>query len=59
MCMRGKSVIDYVHIPHNNYDTIENFQVEKYNDIIDTDLAVTDCWKEEEEYQTMVSYPSK
>ena len=33
--MRGKSVIDYVYIPHDNLETIENFQVNQYNDVID------------------------
>ena len=33
--MRGKSVIDYVYIPHDNFETIENFQVDQYNDVID------------------------
>ena len=35
MCTRGKSIIDYVYVLHDNYDTIENFRVEQYNDIID------------------------
>ena len=35
MSTRGKSVIDYVYIPHDNFETIENFQVNQYNDVID------------------------
>ena len=35
MSMRGKSVINYVYIPHDNFETTENFQVNQYNDIID------------------------
>ena len=33
--MRGKSDVDYVYIPHDNFETIENFQVDQYNDVID------------------------
>ena len=33
--MRGKSVVDYVYIPHDNFETIKNFQVDQYNDVID------------------------
>ena len=35
MSTRGKSVVDYVYIPHDNFETIENFQVNQYNDVID------------------------
>ena len=35
MSMRGKSVVDYVYILHDNFETIENFEVDHYNDVID------------------------
>ena len=35
MSTRGKSVVDSVYIPHDNFKTIENFQVNQYNDVIE------------------------
>ena len=35
MSTRGKSVIDYVYVPHNSFESIENFQVDQYINIID------------------------
>ena len=34
MSTRGKSVISYVYVPHNSFESIENFWVDQYSDVI-------------------------